>query len=61
MHLRLMVRKGRSEIYINDRWIFNVGLKEIPEKGEFLLLAEQGRATVKNLEITELETLVLQK
>jgi len=61
INLRLMVRKGRSEIYINDRWIFNVGLKDISEKGAFVLLAEQGRANVKNLEISELQPLVLQK
>lgn len=50
-----------GEVYINDRWIFNVGLKGIPVAGDFSLLVESGGAQVHNLEIHELEPLVLRK
>jgi len=59
--LRLMVRKGRSEIYINDRWIFNVGLKGIPDEGDFSFLVDSGEAVVGHLRIHELEPLVLEE
>ncbi|MCX6879554.1 MAG: hypothetical protein NTW21_37980 [Verrucomicrobia bacterium] len=29
MKLRLMVRKDRSEVHVNDRWIFNVGFRDL--------------------------------
>ena len=61
MGLRLIVRKGRSEVYINERWIFNVGLKGIPAKGDFSFLADSGEALIENLQIHELEPLTLQK
>lgn len=58
MTLRLIVRKGRSEVYINDRWLFNVGLKDIPAEGDFSFLVDSGEAQVENLQIHELEPLV---
>lgn len=61
MSLRLMVRKGRSEVYINDRWIFNVGLKDIPEEGDFSILVDSGEVQIDNLQVHELEPLVLQE
>jgi beta-fructofuranosidase len=60
MTLRLMVRKGRSEVYINDRWIFNVGLEDIPAEGDFSFLADSGETLVENLQIHELEPLAPQ-
>lgn len=61
MAVRILVRKGRSEVYINDRWVFNVGLKDIPATGDFSLLVDSGEAQVNDLEIHELEPLVLDK
>ena len=55
--LRLMVRKDRSEVYINDRWMFNVGFREMPREGGFSILAESGEVNISNLEIYELEPL----
>lgn len=57
MKLRLMVRKDRSEVYINDRWIFNVGFRDLLPKGGFSILAESGEVNISNLEIHELEPL----
>ena len=57
MKLRLMVRKDRSEVYINDRWIFNVGFRDFQQEGGFSILAESGEVTLGNLEIHELETM----
>jgi beta-fructofuranosidase len=57
MKLRLMVRKDRSEVYINDRWIFNVGFRDFQPEGGFSILAESGEVNLSNLEIHELEPL----
>jgi hypothetical protein len=57
MKLRLMVRKDRSEVYINDRWIFNVGFRDFQPEGGFSILAESGEVNLSNLEIHELEAL----
>ena len=57
MKLRVMVRKDRSEVYINDRWIFNVGFRDFLPKGGFSILAESGEVNINNLEIHELEPL----
>ena len=57
MKLRIMVRRDRSEVYVNDRWIFNVGFKELPPKGGFSILTESGGVEITNLEIHELEPL----
>ena len=61
IQLRLMVRKGRSEIYVNDRWIFNVGLKDILTRGDFSLIVDSGEVQIDNLKIHELEPLVLKR
>jgi hypothetical protein len=55
MKLRLMVRKDRSEVYINDRWMFNVGFRDLLPEGGFSILAESGEVNISNLEIHELE------
>lgn len=57
MKLRLMVRKDRSEVYINDRWIFNVGLRDLLPQGGFSILVESGEVNITNIEIRELESL----
>jgi len=57
MKLRVMVRNDRSEVYINDRWIFNVGFRDLLPKGGFSILAESGEANISNLKIYELEPL----
>jgi len=55
MKLRLMVRKDRSEVYVNDRWLFNVGFRDQLPEGGLSILAESGEVTLGNLEIHELE------
>ena len=55
--LRLMVRKGRSEVYINDRWIFNVGLKDIQPQGGISAVVDSGSASIENIQVHELEEL----
>ncbi len=57
MKLRLMVRKDRSEVYINDRWIFNVGFRDLLPNGGFSILVESGEVHINNLEIHELESI----
>ena len=59
--LRLIVRKGRSEVYINDRWIFNVGLKGLSPEGSLAAIVGSGSASLENIQIHELEPLVLKK
>ena len=50
-----MVRKDRSEVYVNDRWMFNVGFRDFEPEGGFSILAESGGVNLSNLEIHELE------
>lgn len=57
MKIRLMVRKDRSEVYINERWIFNVAFRDFESEGGFSILVESGEVSVRNLEIFELEPL----
>jgi hypothetical protein len=57
--LRVMVRKGRAEIYVNDHWICNVGVEDFLPKGDVGLLVDSGKARISKLEIYELEPLVL--
>jgi len=57
MKLRLLVRNNRSEVYINDRWIFNVGFRDLLAEGGFSILAESGEVNLSNLEIHDLEAL----
>jgi hypothetical protein len=52
-----MVRKDRSEVYINERWIFNVAFRDFESEGGFSILVESGEVSVRNLEIFELEPL----
>ena len=59
MKLRVMVRKGRAEIYVNDHWIYNVGVEDFLPKGDLGLLVDSGKARISKLEIYELEPLVL--
>lgn len=55
--VRLMIRKGRSEVYINDRWIFNAGLKDIQPEGGLSAVVDSGTATIENVQVYELEPL----
>ncbi|MEI6234799.1 MAG: hypothetical protein WCT04_17230 [Planctomycetota bacterium] len=55
MKVRIMVRKDRSEVYINDRWIFNVAFKDFLQTGGFSILVESGEVSITHLEIHELE------
>ena len=42
---------------MNDRWLFNVGLRDMPSEGGTSILVENGEVSVTNLEIHELEAL----
>ena len=57
MKVRIMVRRDRSEVYVNDRWLFNVGFRDMLLKGGFSVLAESGEVNLTNFEIDELEPL----
>jgi hypothetical protein len=57
LKVRIMVRRDRSEVYVNDRWLFNVGFRDMLSKGGLSVLAENGEVNLTNLEIHELEAL----
>ena len=57
MKLRIMVRKDRSEVYVNDHWIFNVAFRGMQPQGGFSILAESGEVLISNMEINEIEEL----
>jgi len=58
--LRVLVRAHRSEIYCNDRWLFNVHTPENHEADGLGLIVCAGEAQFSQLHIGEIESLEIQ-
>lgn len=57
LKVRIMVRRDRSEVYVNERCLFNVGFRDMLPEGGFSILAENGDVNLTHLEIDELKPL----
>jgi hypothetical protein len=58
--LRILIRAHRSEIYCNDRWLFNVHTPESQEAEGLGLIAYAGEAQFTRLHIGEIGPLLVQ-
>lgn len=55
--IRILVRAYRAELYVNDRYLFNWRMKNMPNSGALSLTAAGGEARVSRLKLSEIEPL----